>query len=270
MKPLYKVFNESSSTVFSDVHKQRIHHENTQVLEMTVKPLNHAHAYSMYYLPTTKMILEVGKIYTLNQQLLKTFESLPGIAQKCYITDCLVEEMEHTNEIEGVKSSREELARSVRDLNRGSKRKRRFSSMVNAYSKLFSDELQLPTVAESVRMIYDAVVLEEMEASNVPDGELFRKDATYVLKKSGSGKEIHRGVMPESKIKEYITQMIAFLQSDTHPELLKIAIAHYYFGYIHPFYDGNGRTSRFISSLYLNEALSLIAAISLSRGCHTI
>lgn len=31
----------------------------------------------------------------------------------------------------------------------------------------------------------------------------------------------------------------------------RIAVFHYLFGYIHPFYDGNGRTSRFISSYLL-------------------
>lgn len=51
--------------------------------------------------------------------------------------------------------------------------------------------------------------------------------------------------------------------------VIKVAIGHYYFGYIHPFYDGNGRTSRFISSMYLCADLGDIAALSLSRGRNT-
>jgi Fic family protein len=51
-------------------------------------------------------------------------------------------------------------------------------------------------------------------------------------------------------------------------KLIKIAIAHYYFGYIHPFYDGNGRTGRFISSIYLKEDYSWLTAMSLSQGCN--
>ena len=50
-----------------------------------------------------------------------------------------------------------------------------------------------------------------------------------------------------------------FLETSKADPLIKIAAFHYLFGYIHPFYDGNGRTSRFISSaLLMNELNSLI------------
>lgn len=108
-----------------------------------------------------------------------------------------------------------------------------------------------------------------MDSDELPDGDVFRKDVTYVLKKSGSGKVIHRGITAERQIYSKIDQLLKFMnENEDIPSLIKAAIGHYYFGYIHPFYDGNGRTSRFISSMYLSEDIGTIGALSLSQGCN--
>lgn len=46
--------------------------------------------------------------------------------------------------------------------------------------------------------------------------------------------------------------------------LFKACIAHYYFEYIHPFYDGNGRCGRMIFSMYLARKLDIFTELSLS------
>ena len=48
------------------------------------------------------------------------------------------------------------------------------------------------------------------------------------------------------------------------PALVRIAVFHYLFGYIHPFYDGNGRMSRFITSYMLARTLHPTVALRLS------
>ncbi len=75
---------------------------------------------------------------------------------------------------------------------------------------------------------------------------------------------------PESNIIGKIEDLIEFMNDKDNElnSLLKVAIGNYYFKYIHPFYDGNGRTGRFISSLYLRKDFSEITALSLSRGCN--
>src|SRR5690625_7462338 len=66
-----------------------------------------------------------------------------------------------------------------------------------------------------------------------------------------------------------MTNLLSFMTKEEDiPPLITIAIGHFYFGYIHPFYDGNGRTSRFISSLYLARELGIYASLAFSQGCH--
>ena len=62
-----------------------------------------------------------------------------------------------------------------------------------------------------------------------------------------------------------MTKSLEFLNCDDVNILFRIAIFHYIFGYIHPFYDGNGRMSRFISSVLLyNNLNTKILAFRLS------
>lgn len=269
MRYLFKVFNESSSQNHNQTYQKRMESETVEMFPISIKPLHYPSEYQMYYVPTANLIKLSTEIYKLNQEVMELFNEIPGIAKSSYIFECLVEEMQNTNEIEGVRSTREEIARSVREINKGSRKKVRFSSMVKSYNKLLSDDLDVLESPEDIRKIYDYLVNEEITKEDKPDGTIFRKGRTYVLKKSGTGKEIHRGITPETQIIHHVTEMIKLLKDEQYPELIKIAVAHYYFGYIHPFYDGNGRTSRFISSIYLNNSLSKLAAISLSRGCNT-
>ena len=81
---------------------------------------------------------------------------------------------------------------------------------------------------------------------------------------SATQKEIHRGIYPESKIIECMEQALKVLNANEMDELFKVAVFHYLFGYIHPFYDGNGRTSRFISSYLLSKEFEPTIAYRLS------
>ena len=70
--------------------------------------------------------------------------------------------------------------------------------------------------------------------------------------------------MPERKIIETFEQSLLVLNNDDIDIFVRIAVFHYLFGYIHPFYDGNGRTSRFISSYLLSRQLTPLIGFRLS------
>lgn len=269
MKYIYNLFHQYDISEFNKKFKQRISSDSVIRFCLNIKPIDQPNIYELFYVPTNRIIDVVSKIYKLSSELNYMYNQLPSVAKDQFISECLVEELFHTNELEGVKSSRDEIAKSVRNVKMKKRDNRRFYSMVKLYMNLTNSEIFFPRNPVDIRNIYDEITEGEIEESELPDGEIFRKEVTHVLSRSGSGKVIHRGIHPEKKIIEEINNLLDFMNKENSiPPIIKVAVGHYYFGYIHPFYDGNGRTSRFISSLYLADTLGNIPALSLSRGCN--
>lgn len=205
----------------------------------------------------TKLLVKIYK--TINKiNLLRTH--LPNIAINSYIIKSLKDEIVLTNEIEGVRSTRKEIEDAIDSIKND--KSARFKGLVDKYFKLISNETIPLNNCKDIRTIYDALVLPEIEKENLPDGILFRKEPVQVV--SATQKEKHRGIMPESKIIESLDLCLDFLKNDDIDSLIKISAFHYLFGYIHPFYDGNGRTSRFISSYLIKNELDVLLALKLS------
>lgn len=57
----------------------------------------------------------------------------------------------------------------------------------------------------------------------------------------------------EDEVRKYLSNLFIYINddSDNVDPLIKLAIIHYQFEAIHPFYDGNGRTGRILNILYL-------------------
>lgn len=269
LRHLHKVFHEHSMNVFNRIYEERFNFHSTIRLGLHIKPMGQPHTYELYFIPTNKMLMMISELYMISKEFDVIYKKLPKTAQQQFIIECIAEELYNTNELEGIRSSREEIVRSTKDTVLNRRSKKRFESMIRSYMQLL-DDIVYPKTPQDVRKIYDNITEGEIEPRDLPDGEIFRKDVTYVLKKSGSGKVVHQGVAPESEIIKLVEKLLHFMNND-YPELpnvIKTAIGHYYFGYIHPFYDGNGRTSRFISSMYLARDLGSISSLSLSRGCN--
>ena len=49
-------------------------------------------------------------------------------------------------------------------------------------------------------------------------------------------------------------ELLRFIQESEVSPLIKACIAHFYFVYVHPFFDGNGRTARALSYMILLQA----------------
>jgi Fic family protein len=82
----------------------------------------------------------------------------------------------------------------------------------------------------------------------------FRKLPGTTLKNISTGKIIYTPPQDPEEIKDLMTNLEKFIndkESCNFDPLVKMAIIHFQFESIHPFYDGNGRTGRIINILYL-------------------
>lgn len=73
-----------------------------------------------------------------------------------------------------------------------------------------------------------------------------------VLKNDITGEIVYTPPQDKAEILDLLTNFINhFNQQDDLSPLINLAILHYQFESIHPFYDGNGRTGRILNILYL-------------------
>ena len=213
--------------------------------------------------------LETPEAAALTRSILRTDKrvaaeraALPGKALKQFTFKCLTDEIVLTNSIEGVRSTRREIGDILDDAEKS--RGKRMYGLVQKYLMLSSEDIPLDT-CEDIRSAYDEMVLQEVTSDdprNKPDGRIFRKDCASI--DSPAQKEIHRGVYPEAKIIASMEKALVFVHDETVEPLYRIAIFHYLFEYIHPFYDGNGRLGRFLCSDLLVRELDPLIGYRLS------
>ena len=93
-------------------------------------------------------------------------------------------------------------------------------------------------------------ILKELEGNSAG----FRKLPGTALKSSSTGETIYTPPQDINEINKLMTNLEKFINDPSmcdYDPIIKMAIIHYQFESIHPFYDGNGRTGRIINILYL-------------------
>ena len=96
-------------------------------------------------------------------------------------------------------------------------------------------------------------VLVELQSMIEPNQTGIRKTLGTNLVNSKTGEIIYTPPQAESEIRDLLKNLEDYINNfdDGIDPLIKMALIHYQFETIHPFYDGNGRTGRILNVLYL-------------------
>ena len=101
---------------------------------------------------------------------------------------------------------------------------------------------------ENLHRLYQMTVGDFLaQEDRLLDGQRYRHEPVYVV----SDRVEHVGLEAE-RLPCYMQALIAFIhEEDSIHDLIKAAIVHFYFAYLHPYFDGNGRMARLLHLWFL-------------------
>ena len=250
---------------------KRIENPATLITELKINPMKKGNKildkeYSLFYVNLLEHTLLQEKIVKNSNKINYISNRLPTIAIKEIIMKILSNELYKTNKIEGIETVKSEIHSSLKDDRISNKKSNKLDGIIKKYKDImennFEDTEHIDSLS-SFRKIYDEMFEDFEKSGNYKlDGKYFRKDIVKVI--NGLGNTIHIGVNGKEAIEKNIEDLIQFMNIKDIPFLIKASISHFFFEYIHPFYDGNGRFGRYLLSLYLARKLDNLTAFSVS------
>lgn len=191
---------------------------------------------NFWYFPSDSLTRKVHEIETLGTSLFDKIDNHSTFKRE-FITNAAVEEAITSAIYEGANSTRSKAKALIAS---GEKPKNKDEHMlVNNYWAMnwIKDNSNIPVSLELILRIHEIVSNNTLEGDDANFCGKFRNDAVYV----GS----HQGINHQ-KVEEVLNEAVEL--TTNHPRFLhgiiKGTLLHYFIAYIHPFFDGNGRTAR--------------------------
>ncbi len=163
-------------------------------------------------------------------------------------------EIRANNQVEGYGDDIEVIKRAIENSQSISdvEKRARIQNLYHAYHYILNHG---DINKSSLRELYGIIskdVLDSYDVANM--GEFYRTRPVYILKNGRLDGSIDTG-LPVERIEEFLNMYFEFLNTNLTgtetDEYIKSQILHFYFVYIHPYFDVNGRTSRTLAMWYL-------------------
>ena len=214
----------------------------------------------------------IAQSETLTGQLImahRRLAELKGVApllpnQDILLNTLALQEAKDSSALENIITTHDELFKQGLDIpqfnNAAAKEVGRYSEALKLGHKRIKSKGQL--TLDDLVAIQAALVIGE------PGPGIRTKPGTKVVNQA-TGEVIYTPPQDHDQIVELLERLIAFFNEAADQNLdplMRMALIHYQFEKIHPFYDGNGRTGRILNLLYLvQHGLLDLPVLYLSR-----
>ena len=214
--------------------------------------------YQLEKLPPPREKVETIEILRQTNKSTAALAELKGIAntipnQAMLINAIVLQEAKDSSEIENIITTQDELYKAL------SVNKTQISpetkEVIN-YRKAIFHGFDIAKRQGFIR-VNDIIGIQQELVDNTAG---IRSTPGTVLKNETTGEIVYTPPQDKAEILDLLSNfMNHFNQKDDLSPLINLAILHYQFESIHPFYDGNGRTGRILNILYLilNELIDV-------------
>lgn len=201
---------------------------------------------------TIEILRQANKASTALAELKGIAKTIPN--QTMLINAVVLQEAKDSSEIENIITTQDELykALTVNSSTISSETK----EVVN-YRKAILSGFDTLKKQQFLRVNDIIAIQQELIDNNAG----IRSTPGTVLKNDTTGEIVYTPPQDKAEINDLLTNFIHFFnqRDEELSPLINLAILHYQFESIHPFYDGNGRTGRILNILYLilNELIDV-------------
>lgn len=209
-------------------------------------------------LPPLREKVETIEILRQLSYSTKALGELKGIAktmpnQAMLVNAVVLQEAKDSSEIENIITTQDELYKA---LTAKGKQQSHVMEVINYRKAIFSGYDLIKE--QGFLRLKD---IENIQKAIIENNAGVRAMAGTVLKNDKTGKIVYTPPQEKDEILDLLANFLDHFNSESSdlPSLINLAILHYQFESIHPFYDGNGRTGRILNILFLilNDLLDL-------------
>ncbi|MGN0461016.1 MAG: Fic family protein, partial [Ruminococcus sp.] len=177
---------------------------------------------------------------------MNAFKTLIYPQSNSYGEKAVENEIISTGKIENIDYNRESVRNILKGLAPKDDEENRIYGLKKGFDFIANKSNKI--TEENIYKLYVMTVGDFLgEEDKLIDGNYYRHDSVYVV-----GSNVEHSGMHHTNLSKAMSDLVNFINSeDDINDLAKASVIHFYFAYIHPYFDGNGRMARLLHLWFL-------------------